>query len=852
VNDDSRRGPRVESSDAEDPKAAEGEQHDDLLRLASTAAHQLKSPLSAIQAVLATVMGGFAGPLQPRQRWLLEKAWERCSIGIKLVKDLLRLRGIEQIDDDMLGPVSMPAVFAAATDRFRDVADERNVEIEFRCEAAEPDLTWVRAETGLVREILSVLLDNAIKYTPAGGRVVARLFVDDPTATGGSRVCVEVEDTGIGIPPEGYENLFQKFYRAPRAKRISTEGSGLGLAFAYRATRRLGGDLHLEPSELGGVRAVVAFPQCTDCAEEMRGLSLEKAGEATSEELDQHPIEVSQRVVVIGGVAAGSKAAAKIMRLDPCADVTIVERGKFLAYSGCGLPYYISGAVAEQQALLETPLGAVRDSSFFHELKNVRALDLTEAIRIDREDKVVTVRQLIERREYELPYDRLVLAMGARPVLPRVPGVELDGIHTLHGVEDAEAIRNQLRAHRVKDVVIVGAGLLGCQITEAVALRGARITLVETKSHILDIVDPEIGLLAQRHLESHGVKVLTDCSVVAFEGEDRVRAVQLQDGRSLPCDFVLLTAGLRPEASLAEEAGLEIGPSGAIKVDRQLRTTDPDIYAVGDCTEHPHLVSGQPTWLPGAAPASIQGRVAAVNVCGGHEEYPGSVGTLIVKLFDVTLARTGPSEQQAEQAGFQPVSVTVPGPDRAHFIPTARSIVLKLMADKETRKLLGAQAVGPGDIAKRIDTVATALTAGLDLDGFAHLNLSYAPPYAMAMDNVITACNVLRNRLDGQFEGVSPLGLRQLLLGPEPPALIDVRLPAEFRASRLRGSRHIPLGALRSRLRELPRDQPIVLICSVGLRGYEASLILKNNGFADVKVLDGGLDSWPFALDRLT
>jgi NADPH-dependent 2,4-dienoyl-CoA reductase/sulfur reductase-like enzyme/rhodanese-related sulfurtransferase len=508
--------------------------------------------------------------------------------------------------------------------------------------------------------------------------------------------------------------------------------------------------------------------------------------------------------------------------------------------------------VSEQRALLETPLGALRDSSFFHELKNVRALDLTEATRIDRERKVVSVRNLIEKTERELPYDRLVLATGTQPTIPDLPGVGLDGIYTLHGVEDAEAIRNQFRSSRVQDVVIVGAGLLGCQITEAVALRGARITLVEAKHSILGIVDREIALLVQRHLETHGVRVLTGCPAVSFGGNGRVREVRLEDGRSLPCDFVLLTAGIRPEVTLAEESGLQIGSTGAIKVDRYLRTSDPDIFAVGDCAEQPHLVAGKPTWIPGAAAASIQGRVAAVNLCGGHEEYPGIVGTLIVKVFDGTVARTGLTEQQAREAGFRPISVIVPGPDRAHFIPTAKSIVLKLVAEEESGMLLGAQAFGAGEVAKRIDVVATALMAGLNHDGLAHLNLSYAPPYSMAIDNVITAANVLRNKLEGHFEGISPLGLREALRGTEPPELIDVRLPAEFCVSRLQGSRHIPLGTLRSRLHDLPRERAIVLVCSIGLRSYEASLILKANGFHDVRVLDGGLESWPFELERLT
>ena len=557
-------------------------------------------------------------------------------------------------------------------------------------------------------------------------------------------------------------------------------------------------------------------------------------------------------MVVVGGVAAGSKAAAKIMRLDPRADVTIVEKGKFLAYSGCGMPFYISGAVHDQRTLLETPLGKRRDSSFFHDLKNVRALDLTEATVIDRERKIVTIRHLIEQTERELPYDKLVLATGTRPVIPDLPGVDLDGIYTLHGIADAEAIRGRLASSRVKDVVIVGGGLLGCQITDAVASRGARVTLVEARPTVLGIVDRGIALLVERHLELHGVRVLCGTQATGFSGEGQVREVHLGEDRSLAADFVLLATGIEPEIGLAREAELEIGSTGAIKVDALLRTSDPAIFAVGDCAEQTHRVTGKATWTPGAAAASIQGRKAAINICGGSETYPGIVGSLIIKLFDAAAGRTGLTERRARKDGYRPISAIVPGPDRAHFAPGAKPIILKLVADGETGRLLGAQAFGLGEISKRIDIVATALSAKMRLDQLADLNLAYSPSFSMAMDNVITAANVLENKMKGHIEGISPLDLREEMVAADPPTLIDVRLPSEYGVTRLRGSRHIPLGTLRSRLEDLPKDENIVLVCSIGLRSYEASLILRSHGFERVRMLDGGLEAWPFSVERLT
>ncbi|MFO7693295.1 MAG: FAD-dependent oxidoreductase [Vicinamibacterales bacterium] len=819
--------------------------HEELMRLATEAAHQIKAPLATIQTILATLMGGFAGPLQPHQRWLVEKAVERCGHGTKIVRDLIKLRSLATIADDALRPLDLARAFSTVREAFRDAAAAKDVTLEASLEVPDPAHTWVRGEPDLVREVLSVLFDNAIKYTPRGGHVTARLRRHEPQNASGPVLQVEVVDTGIGIPPEGYAHLFQEFYRAPSARRASTEGSGLGLAFAFRAARRMGATVHLEPGPSGGVCARVTFPSCPPPGD----LGAEMAGEhgAGGDAAPAPP--PSRRVVIIGGVAAGPKVAAKVMRLDPHAEVTIVERGRFLAYSGCALPYYVSGVVNEQRRLLETALGTVRDSSFFHDLKNVRTLDVTEAISIDRQRKVVRVRSF-DRGERDLPYDQLVLATGSRPVRPRIPGVDLGGICTLHGVPDAETLRAELRPTHVKDVVIVGAGLLGCQITEAIAMRGARLSLVEANPTILGVVDPLIGLLTQRHLESHGVRVLTGTKVVAFEGDGRVREVVLDDGRRLPCDFVVLAAGVRPEVALGEEAGLEIGKMGAFAVDEYLRTSDPDIFAAGDCAERPHLLTGQPSWFPGAAAAAIQGRIAAVNLCGGSEPYPGALGTIIIKQFDATVARTGLTIEQAREAGFDPVVAVVPGLDHAHFIPDAEMMVFVLMADRGTRRLLGAQVFGRGHVAKRIDIVATALAAGLSLDGLSRVSLAYAPHCAMATDVVVAAANVLRNKLDGCFVGISPFELRDALMRPEPPVLIDVRLPSELDVMRLPGSRSIPLGALRARLDELPSDRAVVLVCKLGLRSYEASLILKAHGLTDVRVLDGGLDAWPFELER--
>jgi len=555
------------------------------------------------------------------------------------------------------------------------------------------------------------------------------------------------------------------------------------------------------------------------------------------------------RVVVIGGVAAGPKTASKIKRLRPDADVTVVEKGQFLSYAGCGLPYYIAGLVREQKELMCTPIGVVRDPEFFKKVKDIHVLNRTEALVVDRERKVVKVRSLETGEEQELPYDRLVLATGAKPVVPPIPGRDLEGVYTLHGVEDAEGIRGMIEKNGALDVVIVGGGLIGVEMTEALVARGCRVTMVEMLPQILPMLDWEMAHHVRRHMESHGVRVLTETKLTAIEPSSRnpgaVGSVRTTVG-AVPADMVIMAVGVRPNVELARNAGLEIGATGAIRVNDRMQTSDPDIFAGGDCVECRHMITGDPAYVPLGSTANKQGRVAAMNVCGRRSTFPGIVGSTVCKVFDFTVARTGLTEQQALEAGFDPVTALSPAPDKAHFMPTARPLTLKVVVDRKSRRILGVQAVGPGDGVRRVDAAAVAITNGMTVDDLAEADLCYAPPYSPAMDNLITACDVARNKLDGEFEGISPLTLKQRLDAGEEIVLLDVRTPQEVAEVALPGAVNIPLGALRSRLDELPRDKEIVAFCKISLRGYEAAIILKSAGFKNVKVLDGGIVMWPF------
>jgi len=557
----------------------------------------------------------------------------------------------------------------------------------------------------------------------------------------------------------------------------------------------------------------------------------------------------TMKVLIVGGVAAGPKVASKIIRLMPEAEVTIVERGEFLSYAGCGLPYYISGLIKEQRELMCTAVGVVRDPVFFRKVKNVHVMNRTEAMEIDCSGKRLRVRDLVGGGESWLDYDKLVLATGASPVVPPIPNIDLDNIFTLHGVADAEGIKAVLAEGKARDVVVIGGGLIGVETTEALVESGCRVTIVEMLPQVLSILDWEMAKLVEQHMESHGVKVLTNTKAESFQGNGKVSAVKT-DKATLPADMVILAIGVRPSVGLARAAGLEIGSTGAIKVDQSMRTSDPEIFAAGDCVESVDLVSGRPCYVPLGSTANKQGRVAAVNICGGNDTFPGVLGSAVCKVFDHCVARTGMTEAAAGQLGCEVTTALAPAPDKAHYMPSAAPLLLKILADNKTRRIIGTQATGPGAGDKRIDVAAMAITAGMTVDQLANADLCYAPPYSSAMDNIITAANVARNKLDGRMIGVSAMEVHQMMEEGQGFVFLDVRGPAEYEEVRLPGATLIPLGTLRDRLGELPRDKEIVTFCKVSLRGYEAALILKAAGFEKVRVLDGGIAMWPY--EKLT
>jgi len=799
------------------------DQPDRELERAAIVAHQMKSPIATVQMILRTVLGGYVGELNERQKGFLESADRKVGEALETMRNLLALA--EVTERGASGAVAeLAATVRQVCDRYREASTEKRIDLA--C-ALRLDHAYVRAEPSALTEAVTALVDNAVKYTPEGGRIAVEL-----TAADEQSVLLRVADSGIGIPEAEMERLFKPFFRAANARKLIPGGTGLGLAFARAVARAAGGELTAHRSELGGAE----FRFCTPLAPRP------VEGEAT-----EAPQEPAFRVIVIGGVAAGPKAASKIMRLRPDAHVTIVEMGRVLSYAGCGLPYYISGMVQDQRELISTPEGLLRGPDYFESIKNVHVLNRSEALRIDRQEHMVLVRDLIRGQERWLPYDKLVIATGALPIVPDVPGVHLRNVFTLHGLEHAEGIKAELAAGGAKDVTIVGGGLIGVEMTESLVAAGCRVTLVEMQPQLLPaLLDYEMAELVRQHFESKGVRVMLNTRVTGYEGDGRVQRV-LTDKTSLPTDMAIMGVGVRPNVRLAEAAALELGPTGAIKVDAQMRTSDPDIYAIGDCAESVHLVSGRPCYVPLGSTAAKQARVAAVALCGGQDAFPGVLGTTVCKVFDYTMARSGLTEAAARELGYQTVTCLVPAHDRAHFMPHAEMIILKLVGDARTRKLLGIQAVGRGEVAKRVDVAVAAMTAGLGLDAIANLDLCYAPSYADAMDNLHTACNVLRNKLDGHMLGITPAEVCRMLAAGEDVLLLDVRTHDEFEQARLEGSVHIPLSVLRARLGELPRDRCIITFSRVSLSAYEAAIILKAHGFPDVRVMDGGIIMWQCA-----
>lgn len=554
------------------------------------------------------------------------------------------------------------------------------------------------------------------------------------------------------------------------------------------------------------------------------------------------------KVLIIGAVAAGLKAAAKLRRADHEAEITVIDKGQYISFGACGMPYYISGDIDNYKALMSTPTGVERTPAFFESVKNIKVLPGKLATAIDRNAKIVTVQDVASGEMSVMSYDKLVIATGASPVKPPLPGIQLANIFTLWSMEDAQRIRKMIERGEVEKAVIIGGGLVGMEMAEAFKMWEIDVTVVEMQNHIFSaLLDDEVAAAVEKYGREAGLTILTGEKVTEFRGTDIVEEV-VTDARTIQADIVIVAVGARPNVQLAKEAGLKIGQTGAIEVNERMETSDPNIYAGGDCVENTHMITGKKMFVPMGSTANKHGRVIGENLAGGHSTFRGVLGTAIVKVLEWNVGKTGLTEKEAAKLGYDFVTTTVAGHDKPHYYPDSKLLSVKIIADAGTGKILGAQAYGAGDVSKRIDVFATAITLGATVQSFADVDLAYAPPFSSPIDIAVTAAHGLLNKIAGKFPGMSPLEAFEKL-NDKNVVFLDVRSPAECEQVKLTecdNIQYIPLGQLRTKADEIDKDKEVVAFCKISLRGYEAAVILQGCGFEKVRVLEGGIFAWPY------
>ncbi len=535
------------------------------------------------------------------------------------------------------------------------------------------------------------------------------------------------------------------------------------------------------------------------------------------------------KIVIVGGVAAGMSAATRARRMNENASIIVLERGGHISFANCGLPYFLSGQIKGEQKLLVTTPEKVR------ERYNIDARVGHEVIGINRASKTVDVRVIATGQSLAIPYDKLILATGAAPIIPAIEHVHAPNVFLLRSIEDTQSVERFLSVQKPASVAIVGAGFIGLEMAQAMRERGLDVTLIEKSPHVLPPVDPEMALPVEAELIRNKVKLITGSGLSALHAaENAVTEIEIEDGRKIAVDMVLLSIGVRPNTALAREAGLIIGATGAIAVDAHQRTSDADIYAVGDNSEVRHGVTGQPARIPLAGPANRLGRLAGQHAASGSSPAAGkSLGTAIVQVFDLAVGITGLNEAAARAAGFDVDAAYVYPSHHASYYPGARPLRIKLVYDRRTGKILGAQAIGQAGVDKRIDVIATAIHFGAAVDDLAQLDLAYAPQFASAKDPIHQAAMVAQN----QRLAIMPSISASQLNGQQ---IVDVRTPIEFASGSLPRAVNIPVDDLRARLLELDPHKPTVTYCHAGQRGYVAQRILQQHGFKNVANLKGG------------
>lgn len=531
-------------------------------------------------------------------------------------------------------------------------------------------------------------------------------------------------------------------------------------------------------------------------------------------------------VLVIGGVAAGTKTAAKLKRENRDFNVTLITKGENISYAGCGLPYYVGGVIEDKSDLI------VNTPKSFSELTQVEVKTSVEALEIDRDKKIVKAFDIQNKEEIIFNYDKLVIATGADPIKPPIEGIDLEGVYYMRTPDDAIAVREVVETNNVKRAVVVGGGFIGLEVAENLHEMGVKTTLVEAMDHIMPGFDDEVSSYVENELIENGIMVLTGERLTSIEGDEKVSKVRT-DKRAMKADMIVMSVGIRANSNIAETCGLELEANKTIKVNEYMQTNDENIYAVGDCVTVKNILSGMPAWSPMGSSANKEGRCLAKTLAGKKTEFNGVLGTGIVKLLNLNAARTGLTEKEALNLGYNVESVLVPIDDKAHYYPDSKMIIIKLISDKDNKKVLGAQVFGEGNVDKHIDVISTAITFNATINDLQNLDLAYAPPFSTAIHPVGHAANVLLNKIDGD---VKTLRYEEFLNNQESYKLADVN-----KTSQLEGVTYIDLAQLNGKIDGFELDDKILLVCARGKRAYLAYNRMKHFGYKDVQVLEGGL-----------
>ncbi|PRY52676.1 NADPH-dependent 2,4-dienoyl-CoA reductase/sulfur reductase-like enzyme [Arcticibacter pallidicorallinus] len=548
------------------------------------------------------------------------------------------------------------------------------------------------------------------------------------------------------------------------------------------------------------------------------------------------------KYIIIGAVAGGASTAARLRRLDEQAEIVIFEKGQYISYANCGLPYYIGDIIKDRNKLF------VQTASSFALRFNADVRVSTEVTAINPTAKTVTATNLLTGEEYTESYDKLVLSPGASPVRPPLTGIQHEGIFTLRNVADTDFIKAYVAESNARKAVVIGAGFIGLEMAENFHELGLDVSVVEMSNQILAPVDQPIAALAQKHLREKGIQLYLNTAVTGFEKNDGQLKVQLKDRAALDADVVILSIGVKPDTRLAEDAGLQIGQAKGIWVNEYLQTSDPDIYAVGDAIEFPNPISNRPTITFLAGPANKQGRICANNLAlGNRQEYKGSINTAIVKLFDLTVGTAGMPVKQLQRENIPYLTATIHGNSHAGYYPGAQLMSIQIAFSPDTGRLLSAQVIGAKGVDKRLDLLSSVIKNNGTIYELTELEHAYAPPFSSAKDPVNMAGFVAENIL---LERLKVVDYSQLSSMEDDTLLIDVRNPGEVAAGTIEGAVNIPLDEIRSRLQEIPRDKPLLIFCQQGMRGYLAQRILVQNGFSNVSNLSGGYLLWKACQDE--